>query len=60
MTLLFRKLVNKTDIFLVAFLFLEPSTPCKKQKMYALLTVCEPVFQTEELASYEVSCGALS
>lgn len=32
MTLLFRKLVNKTDIFLVAFLFLEPSTPCKKQK----------------------------
>lgn len=31
MTLLFRKLVNKTDIFLVAFLFLEPSTPCKKQ-----------------------------
>jgi len=30
MTLLFRKLVNKTDIFLVAFLFLEPSTPRKK------------------------------
>lgn len=32
MTLLFRKLVNKTDIFLVAFLFLEASTPSKNSE----------------------------
>lgn len=32
MTLLFRKLVNKTDIFLVAFLFLEASAPSKKSE----------------------------
>lgn len=50
MNLLFRKLVNKTDIFLVAFLFLEASTPRKKSEYVLYLMVCELVFQTLELA----------
>lgn len=56
MTLLFRKLVNKTDLFLVVFLFLELSAPCKKQKIRILQLGSELVPQ--ELASC-VSCHKL-
>lgn len=47
MTLLFRKLVNKTDIFLVVFLFLEPSTPCEKQKEMHILQLGSELYTSQ-------------
>lgn len=64
MTLLFRKLVNKTDIFLVVFLFLEPSTPCKKQKKMHILQLGSELYTSSLwvlwLSPMNVNCVVIS
>lgn len=64
MTLLFRKLVNKTDIFLVVFLFLEPSTPCKKQKKMHILQLGSELYTSSLwvlwLSPMNVNCMVIS
>lgn len=64
MTLLFRKLVNKTDIFLVVFLFLEPSTPCEKQKEMHILQLGSELYTSSLwvlwLSPMNVNCVVIS